>query len=256
MATLEVRALSKRYTRTLAVDDVSFTIRPCEVLGYLGPNGSGKTTTVNMLTGLLQPTSGHIYFDGCDIREDLIAYKQRLGYVPEVPHIYPYLTGQEYLQLIGRLRSLPSRVMDQKVNDFLHLFSLYDSRYSPISAYSKGMKQKILISAALLHNPDILIFDEPLSGLDVTSALVFKNLVKSLARDGKIILYSSHVLEVVEKVCSNVIILRQGRMVANDSVARLRTLMNMPSLEDIFAQLVLQEDTEKIANDIVEVMKI
>jgi ABC-2 type transport system ATP-binding protein len=256
MPALEVRGLTKRFVRTLAVDDVSFVIRPYEVLGYLGPNGSGKTTTVNMLTGLLQPTYGRIYFDGYDIRENLIEYKKRLGYVPEVPYIYPYLTGQEYLQLIGRLRSLPTKVMDQKIDDLLHLFSLYPSRYTPISAYSKGMKQKIVISAALLHNPDILIFDEPLSGLDVSSALIFKNLVKSLARNGKIILYSSHVLEVVEKVCSSVIILQEGRVVADDSVERLRTLMNMPSLEDIFAQLVLQEDTEKIAQDIVEVMKV
>jgi len=253
---LEVRGLTKRYSAIPAVDNVSFVIRPGEVLGYLGPNGSGKTTTVNMLTGLLEPTRGHIFFEGRNVKEHLIEYKKRLGYVPEEPHIYPHLSGREYLQLIGRLRLIPPKILEQKISELLHLFGLYPDRYALISSYSKGMKQKILISAAVLHNPDVLIFDEPLSGLDVASALVFKNLVKSLAREGKMILYSSHVLEVVEKVCSHVVILRKGCMVANDSVERLRELMELPSLEDIFAQLVLQEDTEKVAADIVEVMKL
>ncbi len=252
---LEVRGLTKRYSAIPAVGNVSFVIRPGEVLGYLGPNGSGKTTTVNMLTGLLDPTRGHIFFEGRNVKEHLIEYKKRLGYVPEEPHIYPHLSGWEYLQLIGRLRLIPPKILEQKISALLRLFGLYPDRYALISSYSKGMKQKILISAAVLHNPDVLIFDEPLSGLDVASALVFKNLVKSLAREGKMILYSSHVLEVVEKVCSHVVILRKGCMVANDSVERLRELMELPSLEDIFAQLVLQEDTEKVAEDIIEVMR-
>jgi len=252
---LEARGLTKCYSAIPAVDEVSFTIRPGEVLGYLGPNGSGKTTTVSMLTGLLQPTRGHIFFDGRNIKDHLIEYKKRLGYVPEEPHVYPYLSGREYLELVGRLRSVPQKLLDQKISDLLHLFNLDSDRHTLISSYSKGMKQKILISAALLDNPEVLIFDEPLSGLDVTSALVLKNLVRALAGEGKIILYSSHVLEVVEKVCSHVLILRRGVTVANDSVGHLRELMELPSLEDIFAQLVLQEDTEKIAADIVEVMK-
>lgn len=250
-----MRGLTKRYSAIPAVGNVSFVIRPGEVLGYLGPNGSGKTTTVNMLTGLLDPTRGHIFFEGRNVKEHLIEYKKRLGYVPEEPHIYPHLSGWEYLQLIGRLRLIPPKILEQKISALLRLFGLYPDRYALISSYSKGMKQKILISAAVLHNPDVLIFDEPLSGLDVASALVFKNLVKSLAREGKMILYSSHVLEVVEKVCSHVVILRKGCMVANDSVERLRELMELPSLEDIFAQLVLQEDTEKVAEDIIEVMR-
>ena len=252
---LEVRGLTKRYPGIVAVDDVSFAVRPYEVLGYLGPNGSGKTTTVNMLTGLVEPTDGEILFDGRRIKDNLLEYKRRLGYVPEEPRLYPYLTGREYLELVGRLRSLPAKRMEAQIEGFLRLLSLWDARHSLISSYSKGMKQKVLISAALMHDPDVIIFDEPLSGLDVTSALVFRNLVKALSAEGKIILYSSHVLEVVEKVCSHVTILRKGRMVANDSVERLRDLMALPSLEDIFAQLVLQEDTEKTAREIVSVMK-
>ena len=165
------------------------------------------------------------------------------------------MTGLEYPQLVGRLRSIPKAVLGPKAELLLDLFSLYGHRYSPISSYSKGMKQKVLISAALLHNPDILIFDEPLSGLDVTSVLTLRSVVHTLAQEGKIILYSSHVLEVVEKMCSKVVILYKGRVVANESVGRLRDLMRSPSLEDVFSQLVLQQDTEQLANKIVAAMK-
>jgi ABC-2 type transport system ATP-binding protein len=252
---LEVRNLTRRYGRTAAVHNVSFTVLPGEILGYLGPNGSGKSTTVKMLTGLVEPTTGKVLFDGNDVTGMPPEYKKRIGYVPEEPHLYPYLTGREYLELIGRLRALPQPALDRKIDSLLALFGMHPHRHTPISSYSKGMKQKILISAALLHNPDVLIFDEPLSGLDVTSALVFRNLLQSLARQRKTILYSSHVLEVVEKICTRVIILHKGVVVANDSVERLRDLMALPSLEEIFSQLVLQEDTERVARDIVEVMQ-
>ncbi len=252
---LELRKLSKRYNRVPAVDNLDITLQPGEVYGYLGPNGSGKSTTVKMLTGLLEPTQGHIFYQGRDIREDLVEYRKHLGYVPEEPLLYPYMSGYEYLQLVGRLRSIPQAVLDRKVERLLDLFALRGRRHSPISAYSKGMKQKVLVSAALMHDPDILIFDEPLSGLDVTSVLVLRSVVHSLAREGKIILYSSHILEVVEKVCSRVIILHKGRVVADESVSRLRDLMHLPSLEDVFSQLVLEEDTEQVAKEIVETMK-
>jgi ABC-2 type transport system ATP-binding protein len=251
---LEARRLTKYYSSIPALREVSFTAKPGEVLGYLGPNGSGKSTTVNIVTGLLEPSDGEVLFDGTDIRKNLIEYKRRLGYVPEEPHVYPYLSGWEYLELVGRLRLIPTKKLEDKIAGLLRLFGLYPSRYSPISSYSKGMKQKVLISGALLHDPDVLIFDEPLSGLDVTSALVFRNLLTALAAKGKTILYSSHVLEVVEKVCSEVIILHQGRIAAYDRVDRLRDLMRTPSLEGIFSQLVVHEDTESTAARIVEVM--
>lgn len=252
---LAVQQLTKRYSGIAAVNNVSFVVQPYEVLGYLGPNGSGKTTTVNMLTGLLEPSQGRILFDGRDIHEDRIEYKRRLGYVPEIPYIYPYLSGLEYLQLCGRLRSMPEKRMNEKIHALLETFGLHASRHSLLSGYSKGMKQKVLISAAILHDPDLLIFDEPLSGLDVTSALVFRHLVKALSQEGKTVIYCSHVLEVVEKVCTHVMILRKGEVVAHDSVERLRTLANLPSLEDVFSQLVLQEDTEQIARGLIGIMK-
>ena len=252
---LELRNLTKRYNRVPAVDNLNITLEPGEVYGYLGPNGSGKTTTARMLTGLLKPSQGHIFYQGRDISEDLVEYRKHLGYVPEEPLLYPYMSGMEYLQLVGRLRSIPQAVLDRKAERLFDLFSLRGRRHSPISAYSKGMKQKVLVCAALMHDPDILIFDEPLSGLDVTSVLILRSVVHTLAREGKIILYSSHILEVVEKVCSRVIILHKGRVVANENVTRLRDLMHLPSLEDVFSQLVLEEDTEQVASEIVEVMK-
>lgn len=252
---LDVRGLTKLYSGRPAVRDVTFHVSPGEVLGYLGPNGSGKSTTVKMIIGLLDRTRGEVLWRGRDIREDPEAFKRILGYVPEEPFVYPYLTGREYLQLCGRLRGMGEGVLNARIDAMLDLFSLYEHRYSPIASYSKGMKQKVLITAALLDDPELLIFDEPLSGLDVTTALVFRHLMRTLAARGKAILYSSHVLEVVEKVCMRVLILRCGEVVAHDSVEHLRGLLSSPSLEDVFAQLVVQEDTEKIAADLAAAMR-
>jgi ABC-2 type transport system ATP-binding protein len=247
---LEIQNLTKRYRNIPVVDDVSFTLRPGEVTGYLGPNGSGKSTTVKIVTALIEPTAGKVLLDGQDIRHDLVAFKRRLGYVPEEAILYSYLTGLEYLELIGGLRSLPRPLLERRANDLLELFGLHPHRHAPISTYSKGMKQRILISAALLHDPDLLILDEPLSGIDVTSALLFRHLLGELAARGKMILYISHVLEVVEKVCAQVVIIYKGRIRAAGSVGQLRELMNLPSLEEIFSQLVEHRDLEAVAHDI------
>lgn len=249
---LEARGLVKRFGSLSAVHDVSFVVRPSEVLGYLGPNGSGKTTTANMLVGLMRPTRGHVFFDGHDIWDDIVEYRRRVGYVPEEPNLYPYLTAREYLELVGRLRSLPARLLDRKITALLGFFSLEPDSSSPLSSYSKGMRQKVLISAALLHDPELLVFDEPMSGLDAASAVTFRHLIKALARAGKTVLYSSHELEAVERVADRVIVLHQGRMAAHDSVERLRELMKLDSLEAIFTELVFTEDPEAVAARIVD----
>jgi ABC-2 type transport system ATP-binding protein len=252
---LELRGVTKKFSAFSVVNHVNFTVRPGEVLGYLGPNGAGKTTTIRMLAGLLEPTDGEIFFEGKNIKKDLYEYKKKLGYVPEQSEIYPHLSGFDYLLMVGRLRGIPERVLQDKIYEFLRLFDLKIDMDVAIGAYSKGMRQKILLSAALLHNPDILLLDEPLSGLDVTTAMVIRDLVKRLAAEKKLLIYSSHVLEVTEKICSNIIIIHKGNIVANDSVENLRNLMQLPSLVDIFNQLVVQEDTEAVARDIIEVMK-
>jgi ABC-2 type transport system ATP-binding protein len=253
---LEIRSLTKRFSGFAAVENVSFTIHPGEIVGYLGPNGAGKSTTVKMIVGLLEPSEGQILFGGRSIIEDLPGFQRRLGYVPEEPYLYQHMSGREYLELAGRLRGLTHGVLQDKIDEFLRLFSLWDDRDCPVSAYSKGMRQKVLLSAALLHNPDVLILDEPLSGLDVTTALALRELLRGFAAQGRIVFYSSHVLEVVEKMCFRVLILRKGRVVADDSIEHLRRLMHQPSLEGVFAQLTDEESkTAEIAGRILEVMQ-
>jgi ABC-2 type transport system ATP-binding protein len=255
-AMLEVRDVTKHYRSIPAVQNVSFTLKEGEVLGYLGPNGSGKSTTVKMITGMIEPTKGEILFRGSNIQADLPGFRAQLGYVPEEAHVYSHLSGLEYLQLVGRLRGMPEKLISQKARALLKLLSLEAAQYSAISDYSKGMKQRVLISSALMHDPQLLIFDEPLSGLDAVSARLFKDLLVILAREGKAILYISHVMEVVERVCDRVIILAEGKIVADAEPRRLTELMKLPSLESVFAELVQQEDTEQIAQQLVEVMKV
>jgi ABC-2 type transport system ATP-binding protein len=251
---LEAIGLTKRYASLPAVQEVSLCLQPGQVLGCLGPNGSGKSTTVKMLTGLLEPTRGQVLFHGEDIRKDLVGYRKRLGYVPEEPNLYPYLTGREYLEMVGTLRAMPASRLSQKIDALLELFSLHSSRHSSIASYSKGMRQRILLIAALMDNPEILIFDEPLSGLDVTSALVLKNLIRTLGQNGRAIFYCSHVLEVVEQVCSHLLILRKGNVLACDTTAAIQNDLEHRSLERTFMHLVEEVDTEKITSDIVSVM--
>lgn len=251
---LEARHLIKRFHGITVVNDVSFGLEAGEVVGYLGPNGSGKTTTAKMLTGLIDTSAGSVVFDGREISRDVIAFRRRLGYVPEEPHLYPFQSGREYLELVGRLREIPSSTLDRKVEALLDLFGLRDASNQAVSSYSKGMKQKVLIIAALLHDPDMLILDEPDSGLDVTATLVLRHLVRALARHGKAVLYSSHVLELVEKLCDRVIVIHSGRVVADDTVDNLRRIRASGSLEEVFAQLVLREDPERTANDIADVV--
>jgi ABC-2 type transport system ATP-binding protein len=252
---LDARSLTKYYAAIPAIRDVSFSVPPGAVLGLLGPNGSGKSTTVSILTGLLEPSGGGVYFNDVNVRDSLLDYKARIGYVPEEAHLYNYLTGPEYLQLVGQLRSLPDAALRRKIGAFLEIFGLTDDQHAPLSAYSKGMRQKILISAALLHNPQIVIFDEPDSGLDVTSSLILRSLVQALAADGRSVVYCSHVLEIVEQVATDVLILHDGRVAAHGSVAVLRDLTKLASLEQVFRRTLLETNVESVAGSLLEVMK-
>ena len=252
---LELRNVCKRFSAIVAVDNVSFCARPGEITGYLGPNGSGKSTTMKMIAGLIEMTSGEIFFQGKPIQQDLMAHKQRMGYVPEEPHLYGHLSGLEYLVMVGQLRTLAAKPVTERIDGLLRLLSLHDERHSPISAYSKGMRQKILLCAALLHNPDLILLDEPFSGLDVGTSMVLRSLIRELAARGKVVLFSSHELETVERVCSQVVILHRGKVVADDSIERLRTLMAVPTLEEIFAQLAVEQDTAAISKQIADLIQ-
>jgi ABC-2 type transport system ATP-binding protein len=251
---LEVRHLRKRYSGIPAVDDVSFVARAGEVTGYLGANGSGKSTTMKMATGLIEPTSGEILFEGQPINTDPMAYRQRLGYVPEEPHLYTHLSGMEYLVMVAELRDIERSCASARIHGLLRLFGIHGDRDVAMSSYSKGMRQKILLSAALMHNPDLILLDEPFSGLDVGSSLILRSLIKELAARGKIVLFSSHELETVERLCSHVVILHRGKVVADDSIERLRVLMAVPTLEGIFSQLAVEQDSETISREIADLI--
>ena len=252
---LELRDVTKSYSNTLAVSGISFTAAAGQVTGYLGPNGSGKSTTLKMIAGLIEPTSGEILFRGEPIHRDRAAYMQCLGYVPEEPHLYAHLTGAEYLEMVGQLRGLPDRALAEKIEAFLHLFALDGDRSVAISSYSKGMRQKIILIAALLHNPDLILLDEPFSGLDVNAAMILREVIQLLAKSGKTVLFSAHELEIVERMCSRIVILHKGRIAADDSIERLRDLLSAPTLEEIFSQLAIEQDTTAIAQGILQVME-
>lgn len=251
---LEARSLSKSFQSIPAVQNLSFTLESGQVLGCLGPNGAGKSTTVKMLLGLIAPTAGQVLFRGENIRSDLAAYRKRIGYVPEEPNLYPYLSGREYLDMVGTLRGMERKPREAKIDALLHEFSMYEHRHGAIASYSKGMRQRILIIAALIDNPELLIFDEPLSGLDVVSALIFKNLVRSLGQMGRAVFYCSHVLEVVEKVCSHLIIFRRGEVVAYGASDAMPLLRREASLEQNFTTLVTEVDADQAARNIVAAM--
>jgi ABC-2 type transport system ATP-binding protein len=252
---LELRNVYKRFSGIPVVQDVSFTARAGDVTGYLGPNGSGKSTTMKMITGLIDLSAGGIVFEGKPIQDDLIAFKQRMGYVPEEPYLYTHLTGHEYLTMVAQLRTLPPKEAAAKIDGLLHLLALHGDRHVSISSYSKGMRQKVLLAAALLHNPDLILLDEPFSGLDVGSALVLRSLIQELAARGKTVLFSSHELETVERICSHIVILHRGRIVADDSIENLRTLMALPTLEGIFSQLAVEQDTLTTSRNIADLIQ-
>ncbi|MGA2278405.1 MAG: ABC transporter ATP-binding protein [Terracidiphilus sp.] len=252
---LEIQSLYRSFRGIPAIEDVSFRVAPGEIVGFLGPNGAGKSTTVKIITGLLRPNDGRVLFEGQDIGKDMVSFRAALGYVPEEAHLYNYLSGLEYLQLVGRLRGLGEALIETKATNLLKLLNLESWQYSPISSYSKGMRQRVLIAADLLHDPKLLIFDETLSGLDVLSARLFKDLLEMLAEQGKAIIYISHVLEVVEEICNRVIVIAKGRILADAQPSELTELMHLPNLESVFAQLVEQQETRSIARQMVEVMQ-
>jgi ABC-2 type transport system ATP-binding protein len=253
---LEVRSLTKYYGALPALRDASFVARPGQILGYLGPNGSGKSTTVRMLVGLMEPTSGEVLWKGKSIFEDLPNYRRRLGYVPEEPFLYTHLTAPEYLRLVGGLRGLEDGVLNQKIERFMKLLGLEDDQYQTLAAFSKGMRQKVQLASALLHNPELIVLDEPFSGLDVSAGLMLRSVIKTLAEEGRTILMSSHVIEVVEQLCTDVVILSDGKVVAHDRVDRLRRLQNDETLEHVFVKLAVRESVDEAAKAILDTVKL
>lgn len=252
---LELDEVSKSYRGIPAVRGLSLRAEPGTVTGVLGPNGSGKSTTVRMIVGLLDPSRGAIRWQGTSIHDQRLHYQGLVGYVPEEPRLYTHLTAHEYLSLIGGLHSVPHAVLERRVWRYLELFELDRSRYVPLSSFSKGMRQKVLIASALLSDPAIVVLDEPNSGLDVASSLVLRTLVATLAAQGKVVIYSSHLLDVVERVCDRIIILHQGRVVAAGTVEELRTRTAGGTLEDTFTSVAVDRDVVGVGRELADVAR-
>jgi len=213
-----------------------------EVVGILGPNGAGKTTALKILAGILAPGTGLVRINGFALPEQSLEAKRIIGYVPETAGLYESLTAQEFLQLVGRLREIEEVALNRKIVTLLEVFEIDKQRFSRLATFSKGMRQKVMIAAALLHDPPILLLDEPLTGLDVNSSLIFKDLLVALSQEGKTILYSSHVLDVVEKVCDRVLIIHQGNLIADGTLDSLRNQTRGGTLEQVFRQLTQTEN--------------
>src|SRR5262245_28038487 len=241
---IRLHQLSKSYGDRPAVRGIDLEIPTGQLVGLLGPNGAGKSTTIKMLTGMLAPTSGTAEVEGYDINHDPLEVKRIVGYVPESGAVFDALTALEYLRFVASLYHIPEAEAEVRIARFANFFDLDRDTLTgkPLSAYSKGMRQKVVITSALLHNPKVVFFDEPLNGLDANAALSFKTLITSLARDGKTIVYCSHILDVVERVCERIVIVREGRVIADGSLAALQERTGETSLERIFNELTATED--------------
>jgi len=248
---LTINNLSKTFGGNLVLNGIDLEVYEGQIIGYIGPNGAGKSTTVKLMLGLEQEFSGEIKIFGEDISKGDIEYKRRIGYVPEVAEMYDNLTAQEYLTFVGELYGMDSEVVDEKAMNLMKLFGLEDVYYTRINSYSKGMKQKTLIISSLLHNPDVLFLDEPISGLDANSVMIFKEILAQLAQQGKTIFYSSHIMDVVEKISSRIILLNDGQIVADGSFEELKAQNTEGTLEEIFNQLTGFEEHKEIAEKFV-----
>jgi ABC-2 type transport system ATP-binding protein len=236
---IKISHVSKSYNKgsVKAVDDLSLEIRSGEIFGFLGPNGAGKTTTIKMLVGLLTPDAGQITLDGVDIQKNPIEAKSSIGYVPDNPDMFERLTGMEYLNFMADVYNVPSGVRAERVRHFLELFGMADAAGDLIKSYSHGMRQKIVVTGALIHDPSLWILDEPLVGLDPKSSFQLKELMRKHCDDGKTVFFSTHVLEVAEKLCDRIGIINHGKLVAIGTLEELRQGDRAESLESIFLEL-------------------
>jgi ABC-2 type transport system ATP-binding protein len=247
--------LCKNYEKKRAVIDLTFNVEPGEILGFLGPNGAGKSTTVKILTGMIRPTSGRATVAGFNVEEHPIEVKKRIGYVPETAAIYDGLTAAEYLELVACLHHIDPKTAATRRGELLNLFGLGADLHQRMNEFSKGMRQKVVIAAALIHRPDVLFLDEPLDGLDANAAAVVKELLKNLASQGKTILFCSHILEVVERICTRIVIINGGRLVAGGTAEELRRATGAATLDEAFSKLTGVRDVGQVARDLLSALE-
>jgi ABC-2 type transport system ATP-binding protein len=241
MPLIETETIVKRYGEKVAVDEVSFQVHAGEVFGFLGPNGAGKTTTIKMIVGLLQPTSGVVRVAGYDVQREPLRAKAASGYVPDTPNLYGKLSGRELLRFVGDLYELPRAQVERRIEELLRLFDLVGAADDTLDSYSHGMQQKASLAAALMHDPRVLVLDEPTVGLDPRSARLIKDILRQMAERGAAIFLSTHILEIAERMCDRIGIIDKGKLIAVGTMDELRTLgqgaAGGASLEDIFLGL-------------------
>jgi ABC-2 type transport system ATP-binding protein len=247
---IETHGLRRDFGNTTALHPLTLRVKPGEILGFLGPNGAGKSTTVKVLAAMLKPTAGRATVAGFDVETHPIEVKRRMGYVPESAALYDALTAREYLQLVASLHHQPFEEARRQIGELLEQLDLSTSMDQRLAEFSKGMRQKVLIASALLHRPEVVFLDEPLTGLDANAALIVKDLIRSLARQGRTIFFCSHVLEVVERICTRIVIIDRGRVVADGTAGDIAAGTGTTSLEAAFIALTGRRDTAQVAQDL------
>jgi ABC-2 type transport system ATP-binding protein len=253
--TVEIRDLYMNYGAKEVLKGINLEVHKGEIIGYIGTNGAGKSTTIKIILGIVEGYRGEVKVLGQDIKKDPVEYKRKIGYVPEVADIYDNLTAREYLTFIASLYGLSYETANSRAERLMLVFGIKDAIDLRINSFSKGMKQKVLIIASLLHNPDILFLDEPLSGLDANSVMIVKEILSTLARQGKTIFYSSHIMDVVEKISNRIILINGGQIAADGSFAQLKDSLKEGSLEQIFNQITGFHEYEALAKQFVSIVE-
>lgn len=252
---IEIKSLGVNYGDKEVLKNIDLDVYKGTIIGYIRPNGAGKSTTIKILLGLNRNYSGEVKIFGQDIKNQNYNFKKNIGYVPEVAKLYENLTAREYLTFIGQLYNLSYDDCDKKAHALMEILGIEHAYESRLSSFSKGMKQKVIIISALMHNPDILFLDEPLSGLDANSVLIIKEIISKLRDEGKTIFYSSHIMEVVEKISDRILLLKDGRIIADGNFDEIKKLNNKESLEEVFNDLTGFEDHSMIADKFIKVIK-
>jgi len=247
---ISLKNVYKSYGSNQVLKGINLAIYPGQVIGYIGPNGAGKSTTVKILCGLISDYEGEVTIEGINPKEDPIAVKSKIGYVPELAELYDVLTPVEFLGFMAELYNMPKELANDRITKMLTAFGLEVNMHQRMDTFSKGMRQKVLITSGLLHNPHIIILDEPLSGLDANSVIIVKDLISKLAREGKTIFYCSHMMDIVEKVSDRIILISDGTVIADGSIEELRQQQGNHSLEYIFAQMTAKDSLSDAADQL------
>ena len=255
MAIIEVSFLKKQYAGSYVLKDIKLSIDAGHIVGYIGPNGAGKSTTIKILTGIISDFEGDVFVLGMDVRKKPVEIKQKIGYIPELATLYDVLTPVEYLRFVGKLYQLDDNLIERKSGELLRIFELADKANTRMNSFSKGMKQKVLLISGLMHNPEIIFLDEPLSGLDANAVILVKEILAQLKNAGRTIFYSSHIMDVVEKISDRIIIINKGEVIADGTFEELKSDAHKGSLENIFTALTGDTGYESTAHDFVDILK-